>query len=388
MERKERVGLLTEIGSVLKADIVSYVTGDRPGAAAMIAEDAIRPLYSHILELTRRKDEGGRKRIGLFLYSRGGYGAVPWRIMSMLREYYEEVYVIIPYKAYSAATMLAMGADAIVMGKKAELGPIDPMLVRAPAAGSSAPPDQISVEDVFSYISFMRDRANITDQTALSRVVSLLARDLKPLTLGTVNREYSHIRLLAKKLLASRTDKMDEDRMGAIIEALTEKIYSHGHAISRREAIELRLPVHENPPELESLIWALYEAYEDMLELTTPLDFHLLLREVQAEERILQDVKIACIESAAGLDVFAHNIALRKSRRIPPNPQININVNVPAPPGVDVGKLPQEAQRALQKVMEQLMPAIQGQVQQELVRQSPEIGIERKVYGAMWRRIE
>lgn len=45
----------------------------------------------------------------------------------MFREYSQKgsFSVLIPYRAHSAATVIALGADEIVMTKKAELGPID-----------------------------------------------------------------------------------------------------------------------------------------------------------------------------------------------------------------------------------------------------------------------
>ena len=85
----------------------------------------------------------------------------------------------------------------------------------------------------------MYERAQITDQTALAQVVSQLAEHLTPLMLGSVNRQYSHIRLVAKKLLGSLKAKTEEPRIDSIIEALTEKMYSHGHGIGINEATEL-----------------------------------------------------------------------------------------------------------------------------------------------------
>lgn len=387
MARDNRIKLLENIGKIINGDIVAYITGDRVPTPARIAQDAIRPLYGHLLELKKKRSKEG-DRIGLIIYSRGGDVGVPWRIISMLRECYREIYILIPYKAYSAATMIALGADKIVMGKKAELGPIDPTLVRVAAGESTAPAEEISVEDVSSYISFMRERANINDQSALATVISQLAQDLKPLTLGRVNREHSHIRLVGKKLLSSHCEKMDEERMSMIIEALTEKMYSHGHAISRKEAIELRLPILEIDNKLEDSLWALYEDYEEMLSLNEPIDFELTLTAENTEERILENITIACIESILRLDTFSHNIRIRRMRRVPSNPQVNINVNVGLPPGINVQQLPQQAQQILQQLIQQLMPAIQQQVQQEIIRQSPAIGIETNIYGGRWRKIE
>ncbi len=160
--------------------------------------------------------ESNTERLDLFLYTRGAAVSVPWRIVTMIREFCSEFSILIPYKAHGAGTMIALGADRIVMGKKAELSPIDPTLVRAVIGEATVPPPEISVEDVSSYISFMRERANITDQSALAQVVSQLAINLTPLTLGSVNRQYSHTRLVARKLLTSRKEKIEEIELEAL----------------------------------------------------------------------------------------------------------------------------------------------------------------------------
>ncbi|MBU0734226.1 MAG: hypothetical protein KKG10_08760, partial [Proteobacteria bacterium] len=44
----------------------------------------------------------------------------------MLREFCEKLAVLVPFRAHSAGTTLALGADEIVMGPLGELGPVDP----------------------------------------------------------------------------------------------------------------------------------------------------------------------------------------------------------------------------------------------------------------------
>ena len=217
-----------------------YFTGDRQLSNTQIAEDAVRPLYDHLVNL----DFAGKtKKIDLYIYSRGGDVSVPWRIASMVREFCDEFNILIPYKAHSAATLLSLGADNIIMGRKAELGPIDPTLVRGTAAEGAFPPQEISVEDVNAFLSFIKTRANINDQTALAQLVGVLVEQISPLTLGRVDRQDSHIRLVARKLLTSHNRKMEEEKLQSIIETLTEKIYSHGHAIGRKEAKDIGLPL-------------------------------------------------------------------------------------------------------------------------------------------------
>jgi len=147
---------ITKIEALEKArasKVIVYFMGDRQPFGTRIAEDAVRPLYEHLLNL----DFGSvnSKVVDLFLYSRGGDVSVPWRIATMVREFCERFNVLIPYKAHSAATLLSLGADSIVMGKKAELGPIDPTLVKTTVGEAALPQQEISVEDVNSFLSFV-----------------------------------------------------------------------------------------------------------------------------------------------------------------------------------------------------------------------------------------
>ncbi len=372
-----RKDLIRKIEQSRKSKVIVYFTGDRTLSSARISEDAVRPLYNHLLAV------GKNKRIDLFLYSRGGDVSVPWRIVSMIREFCEEFSILVPYKAHSAATLLSLGADSIIMGKKAELGPIDPTLTKIVSGESAGTPQEISVEDVNSYISFIRERANINDQSALAQVISLLANNLSPLTLGSVNRQNSHIRLVARKLLTSRKTKLDEAKISSIVETLTEKMYSHGHAIGRKEADEIGLPVQIPPQDLEEYLWSLYLEYEKILHLNDPIDPLVILAKKESEH--FSDMPIAMIESEKIAHVFTAQLDLKKRRQIPSNAQINVNVNLNLPPTIQPAQLPQDIQQLLQNMMNQVTQNIQPIVQQEIIRQSPEVGVDIRTFGGQWK---
>ncbi|WP_214020265.1 hypothetical protein [Methanoculleus sp.] len=372
--------LIQKIEESRKSKVIVYYTGDRTNHSARIAEDAVRPLYDHLHNLNF--GERKKKIIDLFLYSRGGDVSVPWRIVSMIREFCDEFNILIPYRAQSAATLLSLGADTIVMGKKAELGPIDPSLVRAVVGDAGNPPAEIAVEDVNSFLSFVRDRSHITDQTALATMMNSLIGQIGPLTLGTVNRQHYHIRLVARKLLTSRSEKIDEEKINTIIETLTEKMYSHGHAIGRKEAKEIGLPVIYPKPELEELTWNLFLYYEQFLQLREPIDPALAL-EKKDEEEIL-NMPIAVIESVDKRHIFRAKFQMKKSRKVPENPQININLQLQLPPGMDPKQVGPETQQILNNIMNSVSQQIPRLVQQELIRQSPEIGIMARSIGGMW----
>jgi len=370
--------LIKHIQDMRSSKVIAYVTGDRQPIGARIAEDAVRPLYEHLLSI------GRNEKIDLFLYSRGGDVSVPWRIVSMFREFCDELSIMVPYKAHSAATLISLGADKIIMGKKAELGPIDPTLIRGEREMGeiSGSPQEISVEDVNSYISFVRERANINDQSALAQMVSILANNITPLALGSVNRQNSHIRLVARKLLTSRKEKLDDSKISSIIETLTEKIYSHGHAIGRKEAQEIGLPVEISEEPLEDAIWSLYLEYERFLNLTEPLDPLVTL--TGKEEEHLEQIPIAIIESENKTHVFTTRIDFKRRRQVPSNPQINLNLGLNLPPNIRPEEIPQQVQQILQQMINQIAQNVQRLVQQEIIRQSPEVGIDIRVYGGKW----
>ncbi len=381
--RKKRLELIEQIQDIRKSKVIVYFTGHGKVSQSMIAEDAVLPIYQHLLSST--SDEEDTPNIDLFLFTHGGDVSVPWRIVTMIREFCGRFAVLIPYKAYSAGTMISLGADEVVMGRKAELSPIDPTLVRRTVSEAEIPPRQISVEDVSSYISFMRDRAGITDQAALAQVVSQLAAHLTPLTLGTVNRQYSHIRLVARKLISSRNDRLEEERISSIVEALTEKMYSHGHAIGRSEAKDLGLPIDIPDSELEQAIWSLYLEYEKELERGLSIDPEEILESEDKDEARLTDVPVAAIESAKNLHVYEINAFMRRKRQVPPSPQININLPIGLPPGIDPNKIPKNLQNIIQELLKQIGNEIPRLVQEELKRQSPIIGIEGRTYGGQWK---
>ncbi len=122
MTRKARIKLIEEIEKIRGSKVLCYLTTLRPKVPGQIAEDSVRVVFDQLLLLPKKPIE----KLDLFLCSNGGSGTVPWRLVSLFREYSENFNVLIPYRAYSAASLLALGADSIVMHPFGELGPIVP----------------------------------------------------------------------------------------------------------------------------------------------------------------------------------------------------------------------------------------------------------------------
>jgi hypothetical protein len=68
------------------------------------------------------------RNLDLFLHSPGGDGEAADQICAYLRTQFDHIRVIVPVYAMSAATMMALYADEILMGTHSQLGPIDPQI--------------------------------------------------------------------------------------------------------------------------------------------------------------------------------------------------------------------------------------------------------------------
>ena len=266
--RKPRIEKIEQLRT---SKVICYVTSLRNGVAGQIADDAVREFIDHV-----RSFSDPTQRIDMLLVSNGGDGVVPWRLMPLLREYAPWISVLVPYKAYSAATIMALGANEIVMHRYGVLGPIDPTVTNEfnPVEAASNRKLGISVEDVKAYIAFIKDTVGIKHEEELVRAIEILANKVHPLALGNVERFLSQSRLIARKLLTLHTDKTETHAIEGIIEALASKLFFHGHPINRVEAKEIGLKVAENvSTELEELMWEVYCSYEQQLNFSETFDF-------------------------------------------------------------------------------------------------------------------
>jgi hypothetical protein len=383
MARAERKALIERIEQMRGTRVITYVTGDRHPWGAQIGNDAIRPLYAHLRQLQ------SVQALDLFIYSRGGDIDVPWRIATGLRGTAVEWTALVPFRANSAATLLALGADEIVMGPQAELGPIDPIMnIRRPA-GPGQPgmvDESVNVEDVMSYIRFISDRVNLTEQDAIAASLGKLTDRLDAIGIGNAYRTHSHIREVARRMLGSRTQPADAETTASIIETLAEKVYAHGHAIGRQEAAALGLPVLEAPDELDAAMWELLEEYEQLMGLSDPVD---PIEKVRSDDEWREDGVIAAIESSWGIHEHRGAFEVRAQRQMPASLQVTVNLPLNFPPGLDPATLPQQVQQLLNQMLQatqqNLVTAAQQAVNDALKAQAPLLGADVAFRGGSWR---
>jgi len=240
-----------------------------------MAMDAIRKVYDHLEAVANPKK---KLAVDLFIHSNGGDGTVPWRLVTLIREYATKFSVLVPYKAFSAATLTALGAHSVVMHPMGMLGPTDPTVTNPFNPPDPNVPGQrigISVEDVTAFISLIKEDAGIQHEDELVQAFNKLSENVHPLALGNVKRSLSQSRMMARKLLSLHMDKRSEEhKINEIVDSLTSKLYYHGHPINRTEAKdEVGLKTVSEPSgSLEKLMWSLYLDYEAEMKMEEPFD--------------------------------------------------------------------------------------------------------------------
>lgn len=382
MPRAKRRALIEQIEGLRGSRVICYVTGDRAPASAQIGDDAVRPMYDLLREI------GETEKLDLFLYSRGGAIDVPWRIVTALRTVAKDWSVLIPFRANSAATLLALGADEIVLGRFGELGPIDPIMniqrvMPVPGGpGTVVMQDSVSVEDVMAYVKFVQERAGLSDQAALSTGLTKLTERLDAVALGNAHRTHSHIRDVARRMLLSRNKPHSEQTMATIVETLAERVYAHGHAIGLKAAKEIGLPAVPAEPKVDQLMWELLKEYEEDLKLLDPID---PAAAVAGTDKYSEDAVIAVVESKAAAHEFAGEVEISARRQMPQNLNVSFNLNLQVPPGIANQQMAAALQQLLQQAQQAILPQAQQAVQQALQAQAPVVGIEAGFRSGQWR---
>jgi hypothetical protein len=317
MGRKE---LITGLERLRKSKVICYVTGDRAPFTTKIASDAVPLFEKHLRKI------GACNTISLFLYTRGGDILAPLSIVKLLRNYCQMLEVVIPYHAHSAGTLLALGANKIVMGKMAELSPTDPTTGHPFNPQNPQNPQQkmeISVEDVNSYFLLAKERAGIRDQDMVT-VFNQLSEKIHPLALGNIYRGYRMAKTLSEKLLKLHMKpKRDERKIQKIVDHLTGLISIHNYPVTRDEAKDLGLNVEFATGGMEDAIWAVYESYAEEIELGKPYNPLMLLGEENTKNF---EQRAAFIESDQVTHTFLFRGVIQKS--ILPSNQVAANLNV------------------------------------------------------------
>src|SRR5438552_14652880 len=111
----QRNTLVASIEKARESAVIAYMLHD----SAVIADDALPQIYDKLQAIKRRE------RIDLLLYTRTGVTEVCWRLLNLLREHCDQLGVIVGTRVQGAGSLLALGADEIIMGPLSEVGGVE-----------------------------------------------------------------------------------------------------------------------------------------------------------------------------------------------------------------------------------------------------------------------
>jgi len=301
MPTEERKDLIKQLETKLDAKILTLVTGDRQGMETRIAPDILSLVSEHLALI--KPAEG----LALFLYTPGGDTIVGWGLVNLLRQYCKRFTVLVPFRALSCGTLIALGADSIVMGRHGLLSPVDPSVSSPfnppipggqPGVLSLLP---VSVEDMIGFLDLARKEIGLKTEEAMTSVLNILADKVHPLALGAIYRAREQTGSLAKRLMLTHSN--DETKIDRITTRLTQELPTHNYLIGRAEAASMKLDITEPSEEVDQLMWQLYKEYENWLQLTSPFSAELDLG-TEPQKRVYYER--AAVESVSDDTLFQH----------------------------------------------------------------------------------
>lgn len=393
MSRERRKQIINAIEEKRNSKVIVLLTSDRPNLGFSISTELVSILHRHILGI----EELSRSKIDLFLYSRGGHSDVPWTIVSMLREYCAKgvFSVLIPYRAHSAATLIALGADEIVMTKKAELGPIDITINNGPYNPRDEKTNErlpISVEDVTGYFDLL-DKVGCERSEEKMRGFESLTSKVHPMALGMVSRILEQTELVALRVLGTRSKSFNEEKNQMIVRRLSE-IYSHSHTISRTEAVQQLGLDHIIDAEsigVSEELWSLYEEYHELFQLDKPFLPEEYIIANNIEEHTWEGLNLACIESMKRFDVYRKSLIVRRLRQSQPQVTLNVSnisfptINIPTlPPDVTPEQIRQIVEKIVSTQFQSIVNNAARAAVSEFLKALPSTGFEHISCNSGW----
>jgi hypothetical protein len=232
---------------------------------------------------------GSLNRLSLFIKSAGGSGQASLRMVHLLRQFVSRLTALVPLECASAATMLALGADRILMGPLAHLSAVDTSLTH-----DLSPIDRdnrrvsVSQDELHRVVRLWRKEAT-EDQ---ANPYQSLFTHVHPLVIGAVDRSSALSTKLCIEILSYHLK--DTKKARRISNILNSEYPAHSYPITLREAQRIGLKAQPLQENTNRLLFELNEIYSEMGQRCST-DF---------DEKNSHDNSILNIIEGRGLQIF------------------------------------------------------------------------------------
>lgn len=283
MAYTQRIELFKKIEELRGRPLIVYVTSSRANASGTMGSDVI---YEFTKQIEKIPDD--KKEVDILIVSNGGDPTVSWRLVSMIRDRFNKFGVLLPFAAYSAATLFALGADEIVMHPFSNLGPVDPQLAYRKKDGQQV---HFASEDLRHFLEYVKKEVGISDQMQLEKAFELVCQEVGAIPIGVAKRSASLSLTMSEKLLGLHMK--DQNKARAISEQLNSSFYHHGYPLDRKEAKEIGLNIIEPKDELEKTMWKIWIDVKEEMKCAEPfLPLEILCEDADIKEALTNSTLI------------------------------------------------------------------------------------------------
>ena len=244
--------------NTLIQDIVLRLHTLRPNSSQFLFLNTIYPVST--LEVRKaiiefKKDNSAVEEIDFIMNSPGGLADDAYRIIRTLRSNFKIVNVIVPFWAKSAATLLSLGANRIIMDEFGEFGALDAQLVRpredSPEYDSeSALNDEHSISVIENRFKIMYEQMYIrlyehnkinmpkgvvSEQLLynLSKFFKPLLSQIDPYKLGEKKRKLDIGSQYASRILLQYGSAKNPEAVRSLVHYLISECPDHGYVVDK-----------------------------------------------------------------------------------------------------------------------------------------------------------
>ena len=327
MTGNRRLELMERIEKERKSRVVAYVVDSRPGSDGSMGPDAVEEMYQLLCGLKPMD----KKPLDLFLVAHGGDLTVPWQFVGMIREMFGLFNVIISHRAHGPATMIALGADSIIMGERGTLSPIETLIPADLSIGGQATENQgLSIVDAKGLMSLMESFGRMREKQRIDVFVRMMEK-IHPLLLGAMHKRFERIKADCLGLLETRRRRFGKGRNRKIVNKLLSDVASQHHHITRSEAAQgIGLKQVRRDEALEPLFEELLALYEQEFKSSGSPGGGLPQDSLQEEESVFSNCKLAFMESAKRTRVLLVDRKVQKIREAAPTIRLDPQIILPA----------------------------------------------------------
>lgn len=247
-ERYRRQALIKDIEKQTGKSLICYVSG----VATYIDRDDIVPFVDLLHNVQPGQD------LDLLLHTPGGDMDSAEKLISLVHTTVgtAQLRVVVPDFAKSAGTLMALGANRIVMSDTSELGPIDPQIALNDGKGNRI------VHSVMSYLDAFKTHSEALRQNPTDVVSQIMLSKLEPATI----KQFEAVRDRARKCAESQLNQWmfqgKKANYTAIVADLldSKRWLTHGQMIGWQDAKQMELEVEYLNPrsDLWLIFWQLY----------------------------------------------------------------------------------------------------------------------------------